>query len=165
LTAQLRLADTFPGSAALGRRLTAQALCVAVAESCTGGLLGAVITAIPGSSRYFKGGVIAYADAVKRDLLGVDEGLLQRHGAVSPEVARAMAAGAARRLSADLGLAITGIAGPGGEGNSKPAGLIYVAAARGDRSVVLELRERGGREDNRVAAVRAALDLAIQELS
>lgn len=158
------LAAAFPEAAELGRRLAGRGLRLAVAESCTGGLLGAVITAIPGSSRYFVGGVIAYADAAKRALLDVDASLLERHGAVSAEVAAAMARGAARRLGADLGLAITGIAGPGAEGTGKPAGLIYVAAALGKRGSVTELREAGDREENRAAAVRAALALASREL-
>jgi len=153
------LAAAFPGSAALGRRLAELGLTVAVAESCTGGLLGAALTAVPGASRYVRGGIIAYADALKVELLGVDPETLAQLGAVSPEVAAAMAAGVAGRLGADLGLAITGVAGPGAEGSSKPVGLIYVAGFLASRSQVTELRERGDREANRAAATRAALRL------
>ena len=154
-----RLAGAFPESAALGAVLVARGLTVAVAESCTGGLLGAALTAVPGSSRYFSGGVVAYADAVKRDVLCVEAGLLARAGAVSPEVAAAMARGVAPLLGADIGLAITGVAGPGAEATAKPVGLIYVAGWTDGRSEVLELREHGDREANRAAAVRAALSL------
>lgn len=156
------LVATFPGSAALGRRLAELGLSVAVAKSCTGGLLGAALTAVPGASRYVRGGVIAYADAVKLDLLDVDAELLARLGAVSAEVAEAMARGVARRLGADLGIAVTGVAGPGAEGTSKPVGLIYVAACLEGRVDAAELRENGDREGNRAAAVRAALDLGMR---
>ena len=110
-----------------GRLLVAAGLTVAVAEPCIGGLLGAALTAVPGSSGYMRGGIIAYADPVKVHLLAVEPELLERVGAVSPEVAAAMAQGTARRLGADLGLAITGVAGPGAPTTRKPVGLIYVA--------------------------------------
>lgn len=154
-----RLGGAFPAAISLGERLIAEHATVAVAESCTGGLLGAAITAVPGSSRYFRGGVIAYSDAVKTTLLDVAEQLLATRGAVSHEVARAMAEGVARNLGADVGLAVTGIAGPGAESTAKPVGLIHVAAWRAGRSAAVELHERGDREDNRAAAVRAALSL------
>lgn len=157
-----RLAELFPEAARLGERVVARGLTVAVAESCTGGLLGAALTAAPGSSRYFRGGVIAYGDAVKRDLLGVPAKTLAERGAVSAEVAGAMAAGAARALGAGLGLGITGIAGPGGEGAAKPVGLIHVAGWLDGAVEVVELREHGDREANRVAAVRAALALGMR---
>lgn len=153
------LGSAFPESAALGRLLAGRTLTVAVAKSCTGGLLGAALTAVPGSSGYVRGGVIAYADPVKVQLLDVERELLERVGAVSPEVAAAMAQGTARLLGADLGLAITGVAGPGAPTTRKPVGLIYVAGWLRGRARVVELRERGGREENRAAAVRAALVL------
>jgi len=153
------LADGFPESEALGRRLVELGLTVAVAESCTGGLLGAALTAVPGASRYVRGGIIAYSDSVKVDLLGVDPEILVRLGAVSAGVAASMAAGVAVRLGADLGLAITGVAGPGAEGTSKPVGLIYVAGFLAGRTEVIERRESGDREANRAAAVNAALRL------
>ena len=151
------LGPAFPESESLGRRLLARGLTVAVAESCTGGLLGAALTATPGSSRYVRGGVIAYADLVKIQLLEVEPELLARLGAVSAEVAAAMAHGAARLLGTDMGLATTGVAGPGAEKTAKPVGLIYVAGWLHGRTQVVELHERGGREANRAAAVRTAL--------
>lgn len=154
-----RLIDALPESAILGRQLLAARLTVAAAESCTGGLLGAALTAVPGASAYFRGGVVAYANQVKRDLLGVDAELLERCGAVSAEVAAAMARGVARLLDADVGIAITGVAGPGAEGTTKPVGLIHLAGWWGGRTEAAELHENGDREANRAAAVRAALAL------
>jgi PncC family amidohydrolase len=158
-----RLADAFPESATLAAALLAGGLSVATAESCTGGLLGAVITALPGSSRYMRGGVVAYANDVKTGLLLVPAELIEAHGAVSEPVALAMAAGVRRRLRADLGLGITGVAGPGADESSKPAGLIWVAVAGpgGDRRA-LRLEDDHGREANRAAAVRAALGLCAE---
>ena len=151
------LAQLFPESAAAGKALLAREWTVAVAESCTGGLLGAVLTAVPGSSRYVRGGVIAYDNAVKRALLDVDEDVLARHGAVSQEVALAMARGARRRLETDVGVGITGVAGPDAEDGGKPAGLVYVAVATPAAERVIRLDDDRGRDGNRAAAVAAAL--------
>ncbi len=153
-----RLAETFPSSAAAGDALQKRSWTVAVGESCTGGLLGAVLTAVPGSSAYVRGGVIAYDNQLKTDVLGVDPGLLASHGAVSAEVALAMARGARVHLGADVGIGITGVAGPGSD-SGKPAGLVFVAIASpaGERAVRLEGDH--GREGNRASAVRAALQL------
>lgn len=155
------LAEAFPEAAPLGALLRGRGLSVAVAESCTGGLLGAALTAVPGSSDYVLGGVVAYSNAVKTALLDVDPALLQRHGAVSEEVARAMAAGARSRLGADVAAAITGVAGPTSDGSSKAAGLVYVAVAGpgAEDMRVLRLEDDRGREGNRAAAVDAALRL------
>lgn len=122
-----------PALVALAERL--QGLCVgrhltvATAESCTGGLVAETITAVPGSSAYFVGGVVSYADAVKRDLLDVADAALAAHGAVSAQVAKAMATGCRTRLGVDLAVSITGIAGPDGGSESKPVGLTYVGLA------------------------------------
>jgi nicotinamide-nucleotide amidase len=113
----------------LGRLLAARGLTLGVAESCTGGLLAERISAVPGASRYFRGGVVAYADQAKRDLLGVGAALLDAHGAVSAPVARAMAEGARARLGADLAVSTTGISGPDGGSAAKPVGLVFVGFA------------------------------------
>src|SRR5207302_5308791 len=112
----------------VGERLRRHRRWLAVAESCTGGLLGAALTDVPGSSAYFLGGVISYADPVKMDQLGVPEATLHRYGAVSEQTAAAMASGVRQRLHADVGVSITGVAGADGEG-SKPAGLTYIGIA------------------------------------
>ena len=159
-TAAPALAAAFPEAARVGEILRRRGLQVAVAESCTGGLLGAALTAMPGSSDYVLGGVIVYSDELKVALLGVTQALLRQHGAVSTQVARAMACGARERLGASIGAAITGVAGPGHDGSSKPAGRIHVATCAPDGSV-LQKRLDGdhGREENRAAAVHAALRL------
>ena len=110
-------------------RLRQRGQSVAVAESCTGGGLGAALAAVPGASDVFLGGVIAYANRVKQQVLGVPEALLETHGAVSDPVAEAMAEGARRLTGADWGLAITGVAGPGGGSEQKPVGLVHIAVA------------------------------------
>jgi PncC family amidohydrolase len=131
---------------------------VAVAESCTGGLLGAALTANAGSSRYMRGGVIAYADDLKAEHLGVGRHLLATHGAVSAEVAVAMAAGARARFEATIGVATTGVAGPAAS-EQKPAGLVFIAVAGPGATQVIRLDEDLGREANRANAVHASLAL------
>ncbi len=144
-------------AALVGELLRARGWRLAVAESCTGGLVGHWLTQIPGSSDYFLGGVLAYADAVKRELLGVSPVLLQRWGAVSPQVALAMALGVQRLLAAEAALSITGIAGPGGGTLQKPVGLVYVGlAVPGERRVWRHLWA-GDRSANKEASARAAL--------
>jgi nicotinamide-nucleotide amidase len=113
-------------------RLRARGQTLAVAESCTGGGLGAALAAVPGASEMWLGGVIAYANAVKQRLLGVPAALLEQHGAVSDPVAQAMAEGARRATGADWALAITGVAGPGGGSDAKPVGLVHIAVAGPD---------------------------------
>ncbi len=142
----------------VGVLLREKGLTLAVAESCTGGAIGDAITNIPGSSAYFLGGIIAYANRVKERLLGVPRETLEAHGAVSPEVAVAMAEGARRALSANLALAATGIAGPGGA-TTKPVGLVYVALAAPGGARWQEAMGEGGRLANKRAAVTAALQL------
>jgi nicotinamide-nucleotide amidase len=118
--------------AVVGRLLAKHALTVGVAESCTGGLIAQRITDNPGASAYFLGGVVAYANAAKRDLLGVSEADLAEHGAVSDPVVRAMAEGVRQHFGTDFGIATTGISGPGGGSEEKPVGLVHVALASGD---------------------------------
>lgn len=147
----------------LGDLLRSGRLTVAVAESCTGGLLGSLITDQPGSSAYFLGGVIAYSDQVKREQLGVPAALLNRVGAVSPEVGEAMAAGARARFGTDLAAGVTGIAGPDADGTDKPVGLTYIAIASARGTVAHEFRFEGDRLSNRHRAAGEALRLLIEE--
>lgn len=137
---------------------------LAVAESCTGGLLGSRITDIPGSSDVFLGGVIAYANAVKVRELGVPPGLIERHGAVSEEVVHAMATGVRARLGATASLAITGVAGPGGGTPEKPVGLVWICLATADRVEPRKLHSWGDRKEVRYRAAQAAMDLARRHL-
>jgi nicotinamide-nucleotide amidase len=132
---------------------------VSVAESCTGGLLGAALTAVPGASDVFRGGVLAYADDVKRDVIDVDADDLRRHGAVSEEVARDMAEGVRRRIGSDWGVAITGIAGPTGGSDGKPVGLVYWAVAGPDGCETRHRIFAGDRQRVREWSVNSALDL------
>lgn len=119
----------------VGALLAAQGLTLVTAESCTGGLVGHRITNIPGSSVYYLGGFVAYANEAKESLLGVLPKTLLEHGAVSEETAREMARGARLRIGADIGLSVTGIAGPGGGTAEKPVGLTYVALSASDSEV------------------------------
>jgi nicotinamide-nucleotide amidase len=141
------------------RVLAARQLTMAVAEGDTGGLLLERLTAVPGSSAVVLGGVVAYADGLKCSLLGVSAEVLRARGAVSAEAAEAMALGVRRLIGADLGLATTGIAGPGGATAFKPVGLAYVAATNGRGSLVREHRWRGDRAANRQSSAEAALAL------
>jgi CDP-diacylglycerol--glycerol-3-phosphate 3-phosphatidyltransferase len=147
----------------LGAVLRANGLNVSVAESCTGGMLGSTITDEPGSSSYFVGGVIAYSDEVKRAELGVSASLLERAGAVSREVAEAMAEGARSRFGTSLAVAVTGIAGPGAGGSNKPVGLTYIAVASEARTSSSEFRFNGDRPSNRRQATTEALRMLIAE--
>lgn len=140
-------------------------LTLATAESCTGGLVAARLTSIPGSSDVFKGGVVAYADAVKRERLGVPEDVFATHGAVSAEAAAAMATGAREALGADVGVAVTGIAGPGGGTPEKPVGLVFLHAEGPDGGSGRELRIPGSREEVRDRATASALHLLRRELT
>jgi nicotinamide-nucleotide amidase len=137
---------------------------ISVAESCTGGMLGARLTAIPGSSDVFVGGVIAYDNRVKRDVLGVLDSDLEQHGAVSEEVATAMAASVRRLVKADIGVGITGVAGPGGGTAAKPVGMVWVALA-GVSDEARCLRLFGTREEVRQRAAQAALDMIRRAVS
>ena len=137
----------------------ARGLRLATAESCTGGMVAARLTGVPGSSASFVGGVVAYADEVKRSELDVPEGLLSEHGAVSAEVAAAMAEGARGRLDADVAVAVTGIAGPDGGTPEKPVGRVHIHAAGPDGSLARMLDLPGEREQIRVRATVTALHL------
>lgn len=137
---------------------------IACAESCTGGRIAAAITAVPGSSAVFAGGVVAYANEAKIALLDVPADEIARHGAVSGEVARAMARGAAARLSSEVAVSATGIAGPDGGTEAKPVGLVHVGIHAFGRDHSLELRFVGDREAVQSRSARTALDLAIRAI-
>jgi nicotinamide-nucleotide amidase len=136
-----------------------EGLTVATAESCTGGLVGARLTSVPGSSDVFVGGVVAYDDRIKSELLGVSGELLERHGAVSAETAAAMATGALMTLGADVSVSVTGVAGPGGATEGKPVGLVYLHAASPAGEQAVELRLPGDRDAVRRRAAASALHL------
>ena len=143
-----------------GRSLT-----LGTAESCTGGLVATRLTAVPGSSDVFRGSVVAYADDVKAGELGVPVEVLATHGAVSAETAAAMAAGVRKRLGADVGLSVTGVAGPGGGTPEKPVGLVYLHAAAPDGDLAADFSVPTDRETVRARAAVAALHLARRLLS
>ena len=149
--------------APLQKALVRKKITVAVAESCTGGLLGAILTAQGGSSDFFKGGAEVYSNDAKTILADVPPQLIASHGAVSSVVGGALARGARLRLGAKVGLGITGIAGPGGETPGKPVGLTYVAIDSDKHSAVKKYQWPFDRDGNRLASVGAALDL-LEEL-
>jgi competence/damage-inducible protein CinA-like protein len=132
---------------------------LAVAESCTGGMLGERLTAVPGASDTFVGGVIAYADAVKTAQLDVPPATIEAHGAVSEATVRAMAAGAATRFGVECAMAVTGIAGPGGGTAEKPVGYVWIAARHGGETRALQRQFLGERDEIRARSAQAALDL------
>lgn len=138
---------------------------VAVAESCTGGGVCEALTSVPGSSTYVLGGVVAYGDESKTGILGVPPGLIGSRGAVSAEVAEAMAAGAARLFGADIGIGTTGIAGPGGGSPEKPVGTVFVAIASGEVRLSHHLSIPGDRDAVRAETVRHTLELLASFLS
>ena len=146
--------------AAAARRLT-----VATAESCTGGLVSAALTSVAGSSAVVERGFVTYSNAAKSELLGVPAALIDRHGAVSEPVARSMAGGALARSVAQVSVAVTGIAGPGGGTADKPVGLVHFAAAGPEGMVHVERRFGDiGRDAVRLASVRVALDLLLDRI-
>lgn len=148
----------------LGVLLAGRNLSLAVAESCTGGLLGGAITSVSGSSAYFKGGVISYSNELKQRLLGVKKSVLDKKGAVSAESVEAMAAGARRQCRADCAIAVTGVAGPGGGTALKPTGLVYVGIAAGKNVRSYKYLFKGNRQGIRREAVRAGLEKMIEKL-
>jgi PncC family amidohydrolase len=148
----------------VGERLTARGLTIALAESSTGGLIAKRLTDIPGSSAYVIGGVVAYANAAKQRLLGVNEQTLIDHGAVSEPVARQMAEGARHLFGTDLAISVTGIAGPTGATATKPIGLHYVGLSAADGTWVRRYVWDGDRAHNRASTADAALRLVLDYL-
>ena len=151
-------------AAVVSRLLAARGASVGLAESCTGGLLGAALTDVPGSSAWFRGGLVCYANDLKTSLAGVPEELLRSHGAVSEPVARALAVGARRVLNADFGLGVTGIAGPDGGTSDKPVGTVHVALADAGEERAVKVDWPGDRGLIRRRAVTVALDLLRRRL-
>jgi len=147
----------------VGRLLRSKGLTISVGESCTGGRLGDMLTDVPGSSDYFLGGVISYSNDAKVNLLGVNSKTLKARGAVSEEVAIQMAAGARTRLGADIGIGVTGIAGPAGGTPTKPVGLVYVAVSSRRSSECSRNVFRGSRSSIKDKSARKALEM-VREL-
>lgn len=142
----------------VGEMLLRKKLTLSVAESCTGGLIGNLLTNVPGSSGFFHGGVIVYSNQAKMDLLRVSKETLDTHGAVSDPVAREMAAAVRRELKTDLGLSVTGIAGPDGGTAEKPVGTVYIGLASGDETFSGQYRFWGKREQNKLNSAMMAMD-------
>jgi nicotinamide-nucleotide amidase len=158
------VAELASAAGRLGEALRQRGWTLATAESSTGGLIGHAITMVPGSSDYYPGGVISYSNRVKEVELGVPAQLIAEHGAVSAPVARAMAEGVRRRFDAQLGLAVTGIAGPDGGSPAKPVGTHFIAVSSGEQATrVEELHLAHDREGNKLAAALSALELALAE--
>jgi len=152
-------------AATLGAALASRGLVFTAAESCTGGLIAAALTSVPGSSAWFGCGFVTYANAAKTSLLGVEVGTLDRHGAVSEAVVRAMASGARARAGADVAVAASGVAGPGGGSAAKPVGTVWLAWALPDGRVDASChRFPGGRAEVRADAVAEALRGTIERL-
>ena len=143
----------------VGDGLRQRGMTLAVAESCTGGLLSKRITDVPGCSDYYLGGVCSYANEVKMNVLGVKKETLDTLGAVSPEVAEQMAEGVARALGADVGVGITGVAGPGGGTDEKPVGLVYISVWHNGQHYTRKMKAANGRDRIRIQAASTALDL------
>ena len=135
---------------------------LATAESCTGGGIGAAITAVPGSSAVFKGGIISYCNEIKSSMLGVGDDILTTYGAVSAPVAEAMAAGARNTLQADTAVSVTGLAGPGGDELGNPVGTVFIGYASADKVFSAHYLFAGTRDEIREQAIKAALTLIIK---
>lgn len=136
---------------------------LATAESCTGGGIGAAITAVPGSSAVFKGGIISYCNEIKHKLLGVDVTILNRYGAVSAPVAEAMALGARRALDVDIAVSVTGLAGPGGDEFDNPVGTVFVGYTDSIRTFSRKFLFDGDRQSIRIQAIEAVLRMVLEE--
>ncbi len=137
---------------------------LSTAESCTGGMIAKVITDVPGSSRYFMGGVVSYSNEVKIKVLRIDRALIEQHGAVSRQVAQAMARGVQRLMHTDCAIAVTGIAGPDGGTAKKPVGLVYIAVAIGKEIEVNRFIFQRDRDGNRKETTSTAIEMLIQKL-
>ncbi|RLF26119.1 MAG: competence protein ComA [Thermoplasmata archaeon] len=144
--------------------LKEKGLTVATAESCTGGLIANMLTNVSGSSLYFDRGVVSYSNRAKMELLGVPSQVLEKHGAVSEETAKAMAEGVKLRSGVDVGVSTTGIAGPTGGTKDKPVGLVYIGVSTRDETVVKKFLFKGDRLSNKESACEAALKMLFELL-
>lgn len=135
---------------------------LATAESCTGGGIGAAITAVPGASKVFVGGVVSYTNEIKNKVLGVDQAVLDKYGAVSAPVAGAMASGVRDLMGADVAVSVTGLAGPGGDDFGNPVGTVCIGYADKRQRLAKQYRFYGDRDEIRQQAVRAALELVLE---
>lgn len=151
-------------AAQLQERCVAAGLTVATVESCTGGLVGHLITETSGSSAYFVGGFVTYSDALKQAMVDVPGEVLEAHGAVSAQTAVAMASGGRQRTGADVAGAVTGIAGPDGGSPEKPVGLTYVAVADASGTDVRRFLWTGARTENKRASAQALLELLLERI-
>lgn len=151
--------------ARVGRMLVKSKMTIAIAESCTGGLISNRITNIPGSSKYFLIGIVAYSNRIKENVLGVPAHLLQKYGAVSEEVALEMAKRVRLLARADIGVGVTGIAGPAGGTKAKPVGLVYIGLAANKKRIVKKFLFKGSRRQIKLRASQAALNLICAHLS
>lgn len=151
--------NIFHRAAFIGSLLKKAGMTLSVCESCTGGMLGSVITSVPGSSGYFKGGVIAYANDAKVRVVGIRAATLQFYGAVSKQTACEMAQRVRGRLQTDIGLGLTGVAGPTGGSRTKPVGRVYISVAINRKTVAKEYTFQGTRKDIRTQACVCALQL------
>jgi nicotinamide-nucleotide amidase len=146
----------------VGKKLSATGRTIAVAESCTGGLLGKLLTDVPGSSKYFIGGWITYSNKAKVNELGIDSAMIEEYGAVSEQVCAEMARGARKKAGTDFAIAITGIAGPGGETEQKPAGLVYISIDSVDGCRTRRFVLPGERVSVRLRTAQTALNLLLR---
>lgn len=137
---------------------------LATAESCTGGGIGQALTGVPGASAVFKGGIISYCNEIKAKLLCVPDDMLDTHGAVSSQVAQAMAMGAANALNADIAVSVTGLAGPAGDAYGHPVGTVFIGFADGKKCISRAFLFSGSREEIRRQAVDAALDVILENI-
>jgi PncC family amidohydrolase len=154
--------QTIPSSEVITRL---QSKTLATAESCTGGGIGAALTAVSGASAVYKGGIISYTNEIKQNLLGVDGTLLESVGAVSAPVAQAMAAGARKALASDVAVSVTGLAGPGGDEFGNPVGTVFIGYSDDRITLSRKYLFSGSREDVRNQAVSAALHLILEQNS
>lgn len=151
-----------PVEVKLGRALNERGWTLAVAESCTGGLVGHKITEVPGSSNYFMGGIIAYAYEAKEKFLGVEHNTLETHGAVSKETAMQMAEGIREAFDVDVGIGVTGIAGPASDLSEKPVGLTWIAVSTSEGTSAQSHHWKGDRSSNKLESAQAALEFTLR---